>query len=133
MLTKVAIIVPTMAQPVTSGLENNLWLHVPHDCQQDQSVYQKRHQSIPKFFSLRLIYYIYSVSLACVPKSQKRASDPITDGCEPPCGCWELNLGPLEEQSVFLTTEPSLQSLLCTFSTLYNPGSAIEKLPNYSH
>jgi len=33
----------------------------------------------------------------------------ITDGCEPPCGCWELNSGPLEEQSVLLTTEPSLQ------------------------
>jgi hypothetical protein len=32
-----------------------------------------------------------------------------TDGCEPPCGCWELNSGPLEEQSVLLTTEPSLQ------------------------
>ena len=27
-----------------------------------------------------------------------------------PCGCWELNLGFLEEQSVLLTTEPSLQS-----------------------
>jgi hypothetical protein len=34
---------------------------------------------------------------------------PITDGCEPPCGCWELNSGPLEEQSVFLATESSLQ------------------------
>jgi hypothetical protein len=40
---------------------------------------------------------------------QKRASDPITDGCEPPCGCWDLNSEPLEEQSVLLTTEPSLQ------------------------
>ena len=39
---------------------------------------------------------------------QKRASEPITDGCEPPCGCWELNSSPLEEQSVLLTTEPSL-------------------------
>ena len=38
---------------------------------------------------------------------QKRASDPITDGFEPPCGCWELNSGPLEEQSVLLTAEPS--------------------------
>ena len=38
------------------------------------------------------------------------ASDPITDGCEPPCGWWELNLGPVEEQSVLLTTEPSLQT-----------------------
>jgi len=34
---------------------------------------------------------------------------PITDGCEPPCGCWDLNSGPLEEQSVLLTAEPSLQ------------------------
>ena len=38
------------------------------------------------------------------------ASDPIRDGCEPPCGCWELNSGSLEEQSVLLTAEPSLQS-----------------------
>jgi hypothetical protein len=40
---------------------------------------------------------------------QKRASDLITDDFEPPCGCWDLNSGPLEEQSVLLTTEPSLQ------------------------
>ncbi|GAB1287890.1 Golgi pH regulator [Apodemus speciosus] len=33
----------------------------------------------------------------------------ITDSCEPPCGCWELNSRPLEEQSVLLTAEPSLQ------------------------
>jgi hypothetical protein len=25
------------------------------------------------------------------------------DGCEPPRGCWELNWGPQEEQSVLLT------------------------------
>ena len=37
---------------------------------------------------------------ADTPAGQKRASDPITDGCEPPCGCWELNSGPLEEQLV---------------------------------
>jgi hypothetical protein len=24
------------------------------------------------------------------------------------CGCWDLNSGPLEEQRVLLTTEPSL-------------------------
>ena len=40
---------------------------------------------------------------------QKRTSDPITDGCEPPCGGWDLNSGPLEQQSVLLTAEPSLQ------------------------
>ena len=42
---------------------------------------------------------------------QKRASDPIIDGCEPPWGCWELNSVPVEEQLVLLTTEPSLQAL----------------------
>jgi hypothetical protein len=35
--------------------------------------------------------------------------DTITDVWEPPCGCWDLNSEPLEEQSVLLTTEPSLQ------------------------
>jgi hypothetical protein len=39
----------------------------------------------------------------------QRVSDLIQDGCEPPCGCWDLNSGPSEEQSVLLTTEPSLQ------------------------
>jgi hypothetical protein len=33
----------------------------------------------------------------------------ITDGCEPPCGCWDLNSWPPEEPSVFLTAEPSHQ------------------------
>ena len=42
---------------------------------------------------------------------QKRESDPITNGCEPPCGCWELNSESLKEQSALLTTEPSLQPL----------------------
>ena len=48
----------------------------------------------------------------------RRASDLITDGCEPPCGCWDLNSGPLEEQSVFLTTEPSLQPLFLLFKIM---------------
>jgi hypothetical protein len=33
------------------------------------------------------------------------------DNCELPSGCWDMNSGPLEEQSVPLTTEPSFQSL----------------------
>ena len=56
------------------------------------------------------------VHCSCLQTHQKRASDPITDGCEPPCGCWELNSGPLEEQSVLLTTEPSLQPLKVLFA-----------------
>jgi hypothetical protein len=29
--------------------------------------------------------------------------DLVADGCEPPCGCWDLNSGPLEEQLGALT------------------------------
>ena len=47
-----------------------------------------------------------------MPEGQKRAPDLITDGCEPPCGCWELNSGPLEEQAMLLTAEPSLQPIV---------------------
>ena len=32
----------------------------------------------------------------------------VTDGCKMTCGCWELNWGPLKEQPVLLTAEPSL-------------------------
>ena len=32
----------------------------------------------------------------------------VTDSCEPPCGCWNLNPGPLEEQPMLLL-ELSLQ------------------------
>jgi hypothetical protein len=31
------------------------------------------------------------------------------NGCDPPCGFWNFNSGPPEEQSVLLTAEPSLQ------------------------
>jgi hypothetical protein len=55
------------------------------------------------------MYFIYVNIRSCLQTHQKRASDPITDGCELVCGCWELNSEPLEEQSVFLTAEPSFQ------------------------
>ena len=44
-----------------------------------------------------------------MPAGQKRAPDLIT------CGCRELNSGPLEEQAMLLTTEPSLQPLCVSF------------------
>jgi hypothetical protein len=46
-------------------------------------------------------------------------SDFITDGCEPPCGCWDLNSGPSEEQSVLLPTDPSLQPVNTLFVCLF--------------
>jgi hypothetical protein len=67
-------------------------------------------RSVTQFPSLHLkkiiflffnTYYIYSIRTAYMPAGQKMASDPITDGYEPPCGCWELNSGPLEEHLEF--------------------------------
>jgi hypothetical protein len=39
----------------------------------------------------------------------------VVDGCEPPCGCQESNLGPLQEQQLLFTTKPSLQPKLSYF------------------
>ena len=61
------------------------------------------------------MYYVYSILLACIPSGQKKAPDLITDGCEPPCGCFELNSGYLEEQPVLLTTEPTLATTIFFF------------------
>jgi hypothetical protein len=65
----------------------------------------------------RFIYYT-QVHFCCLQTHQKRASDLITGGCEPPCGCWDLNSGPLEEQSVLLPAEPSLQPQGCIFKNM---------------
>jgi hypothetical protein len=59
------------------------------------------------FLSCNIIYLIYMRTLQL--SHQKRASNLLIDGCEPSCGYWELNSAPLEEQSVLLTTELSLQ------------------------
>jgi hypothetical protein len=37
----------------------------------------------------------------------------VTNSCELSCGSWDLNLGPLEEGLVLLTTKPHLKP--CTF------------------
>lgn len=36
----------------------------------------------------------------------------VTDGFEPLCSFWESNPGLMEEQSVFVTTEPSFQPVV---------------------
>jgi hypothetical protein len=55
---------------------------------------------------------------AYTPVCQKRASDPIINGYEPPCGCWGLNSGHLEEQTVLLTIGSSLQPHRIHFETV---------------
>ena len=51
----------------------------------------------------------------CLQRSEERARFPgikVKDGCELPCGNWELDLDPLEEQLVLLTTEASVSLVL---------------------
>ena len=63
------------------------------------------------FFFKIYLFYAYEYNYNCLQTHQKRMmSDPIADGCESPCGCWELNSGLLEEQTMLLTAEPSLQA-----------------------
>jgi hypothetical protein len=72
----------------------------PHFLFKDSFIYEITY--IKKIF----IHFLYMSTLQCsLQTHQKRALDPITD--EPPS--WELNSGPLEEQSVLLTAEPPLQ------------------------
>ena len=54
------------------------------------------------------LFYVCAYTVIVFRHTRRRHTDPITDGCEPPCGCWELYSGPLEEQRVLLTAEPSL-------------------------
>ena len=71
---------------------------------------QLDHNVLQKILFLkRSIYYVYNILSPCMSAHQKRAPDLIMDGCEPSCGYWELNSGSLKEQSVLLTSEPSLQ------------------------
>ena len=56
------------------------------------------------FSSLKICFFFFFKCMSallhihCTSIGKKRASDPITDGCEPSCSCWELNSGPLEKQ-----------------------------------
>ena len=54
-----------------------------------------------------VLLYMHAIT-AHIPACQKTASYPIIGGCEPPCGCWDLNSGPLEELPMLLTVESSL-------------------------
>ena len=72
----------------------------------DRWGFQKTCIPVSQIFFFKDLFMYRSTLSAC----QKRALEPIIAGCEPPCSCWELNLGLLEEQLVLLT-EPSLQPI----------------------
>jgi len=52
---------------------------------------------------------VYFVHTSPTEEDIRSSRTGVSGGCEPPHGCWELNPGPLEEQPVLLTTDPSLQ------------------------
>jgi hypothetical protein len=53
--------------------------------------------SLSPSLSFRFIYLfiICKYNVSCPQTLQKSESDLVTDGSEPPCGCWELYSGPL--------------------------------------
>jgi hypothetical protein len=79
----------------------------------------------------RCIYFMYvSALLLSSDTPEECASDSITDGCEPPCGCWELNSGPVDEQSVYCTVRHTLLVCLKTaavYSYKYKINKSLKK------
>jgi hypothetical protein len=62
--------------------------------------------------------YIYHVHVCCPERPDQGLKSPVIalTGCsELPRACWERNTGTLQEQQVFLITEPSLQTRLLCF------------------
>jgi hypothetical protein len=53
---------------------------------------------------------------------------PFIDVCEPPCGSWDLNSGPLVEQSVLIAVEPSHQPLFFCFMYLLDVCSCVTEV-----
>jgi hypothetical protein len=57
---------------------------------------------------MKVCLYLY-VSSTCVHMRPEESVEipwaGVSGGCESLCGCWEPNLGSLQEQSMLLTTE----------------------------
>ena len=52
----------------------------------------------------------YFAGMWCLCEVVRPLGTGAVDSCELPCRCWDLNLGPLEEQPVFWMAEPALLS-----------------------
>lgn len=56
------------------------------------------------------------------------------DGQEPPCGCWEPSLGPVQEQPMLLTVKTPLQPLAYILrQSLRNGISSLQAQSFYNH
>lgn len=65
------------------------------------------------------LFPLHFICVPCVPLAAMEVREHVRfqrtgvgDGCEPSCGCGELNICPLPEEKMLLTTEKSLQGLL---------------------
>lgn len=71
-----------------------------------------------KFYAYKCFSWHVCMFNMCIPNARvgRKASDPLelefTNHCEPPCG-WELNLSPLKQQPLLLSSELSLQPQPC--------------------
>lgn len=88
-------------------------------------------------------YFIYfmhmSIVSACMTLCQKIASDPTSDGREPPYGCWELNSGIFGWAASVLNhwdispTSFSISSLCCNSTSFLWMGWMVLLKPNNVH
>lgn len=66
------------------------------------------------FMCMGMLSACIMYNICAVPDKARRGRQipgtSVTYSCELPCGFWDSNLSPLEEQFVLLTTKPPLQS-----------------------
>jgi hypothetical protein len=96
-------------------LWSKAWVFLLDTCSFPSLLLIKKHtitSSIPVFLfffflkkDLFIIIYKYTVGVFRHARRGHQISLQVV-GYEPPCGCWDLNSGPSEEQSVLLTAKP---------------------------
>jgi hypothetical protein len=57
---------------------------------------------------MHYVYHLYARSLGRSEEGIRSYGSGVVGGYETPHGCWELNLGPLQEKEIFFTTKLSL-------------------------
>lgn len=77
---------------------------------------------INNFAAFISVDFICAASMEASRERQIPPGNGLTDGCELPCGCWELNSGPLQEQQGLFTAEPPLQPLQVTLESFFMPS-----------
>jgi hypothetical protein len=68
---------------------------------------------------------------SCRGRSTESHRTGVIDDCEPACGCWELNSGPLEEQQELLTANSPAPRSLPSFLGGMRPEDPQELIPSF--